>query len=79
MTFGCMGLACVLWMLMSLWRGEIWSRGRTMVCRSSDPFRFYSWIFYYCVLAGLFLGAGVFFMLHPQFSLTPATPPGLDE
>ncbi|EEF57966.1 hypothetical protein [Pedosphaera parvula] len=79
LVFGCMGLFFTLWMLLSLWRGEISVRGRTIIYRSSDPFEFYTWIFYYVVLATLFIGAGIFFWLHPHFSLIPAIPLGLDE
>jgi hypothetical protein len=32
------------------------------------------WIFFYALLATLFIGAGVLFFLHPHFSLVPTTP-----
>jgi hypothetical protein len=71
LIFGCMGLASIVWMLLSLWRGEIWSRRGVVISRINNPFQFYVWIFYYALLAALFTGAGVFFFLHPQFSLVP--------
>jgi len=69
--FGFAGLLAVLWMLLSLWRGEISSRGRAVICRDSEPLQFYAWIFFYALLATLFIGAGVFFFMHPHFSLVP--------
>jgi hypothetical protein len=79
LTFACMGIFFILWMLMSLWRGEISIRGRAVIYRSTDPFQFYTWIFYYAVLATIFIGAGIFFWLHPGLSFVHPTPPGLDD
>jgi hypothetical protein len=71
LTFGCMGLAFVLWMLFSLWSGAIWSRRGVVIYRASEPFQFYAWIFFYTLLATLFIGVEVFFYLYPEFSLVP--------
>jgi len=71
--FSCMGSVCILWMLFSLWRGEIWGRSRVVITRASNPIGFYTWIGYYAVLAILFLGAGIFFLLNPHFSLIPTS------
>ena len=73
-----MGLVCVLWMSLSLWRGEIWGRRGVAAYRDSEPFQFYVWIFFYALVATLFIGAGIFFFLHPEFSLSP-TARALDE
>ena len=73
-----MGLVCIAWMLFSLWRGEIWGRTRVVITRASNPVGFYTWISYYAVLAILFLGAGIFFLLHPHFSLS-STAQGVDD
>jgi hypothetical protein len=78
LIFGCGGLFFVLWMSLSLWRGEIWARGKTVIYRSSDPFQFYVWIFFYALLATLFIGAGIFVFLHPHFSLS-LTADGADD
>jgi hypothetical protein len=71
LVFGGMGLACILWMLFSLWSGAIYSRRGAVIYRENERFQFYVWIFFYTLLATLFVGAGVFFFLHPQFSLFP--------
>jgi len=71
LIFGGMGLASILWMLCSLWSGAIYSRRGAVAHRDSEPFQFYVWIFFYSLLATLFIGVGVFFFLHPQFSLVP--------
>jgi len=74
LMFGGMGLGSILWMIFCLWRGAIYSRGGGVTYRDRDPFQFYMWIFFYALLATLFIGAGVLFFLHPHFSLVPTTP-----
>jgi hypothetical protein len=76
--FGCMGLVLALWTISCLWCGEIRSR-RSVICRSTDPFQFYALVFGYSLMATLFIGAGILFWLHPQFSLDPSFEQGLDE
>jgi hypothetical protein len=71
LMYGCGGLFFLLWMSVSLSRGEIQMR-RTVIYRSSDPFQFYALIFFYALLATIFIGAGIFVFLHPHFSLFPA-------
>jgi hypothetical protein len=74
LIFGGMGLASILWMLFSLWSGGIYTRRGDAIYRDSEPFQFYVWIFFYALLATLFLGVAVFFFLHPQFGLVPKAP-----
>jgi hypothetical protein len=71
LIFGGMGLASILWMLFSLWSGAIYSRRGAVIYRDTERFQFYVWICFYALLATLFVGVGVFFFLHPQFSLVP--------
>ncbi len=77
LTFGGMGLLAALWMVLSLLSGEVRSRGGGVTYRDKDPFQFYVWIFFYALLTTLFIGAGVFFLLHPHFSLAP--PPQVSD
>jgi hypothetical protein len=71
LTFGGMGLVSALWMLFSLWKGAIYSRRGPVIYRETYPFQFYVWIFFYALLATLFIGAGILFFVNPQFSLVP--------
>jgi hypothetical protein len=71
LVFGGMGLASILWMLFSLWSGAIYSGRGAVFYRETERFQFYVWIFFYTLLSTLFVGAGIFFFLHPQFSLFP--------
>ena len=66
------------WTGVCLWRGEIPSR-RSTIPRDTEPVQFYAWIFGYSLIAMLFLSAALLFWLHPNFSLSPAIPPGLDD
>jgi hypothetical protein len=54
-------------------------RSRRTISRESEPFEFYAWVLCYSLLATLFIGAGIFFWLHPGFNLHPNVEPGQDE
>ncbi len=71
LIFGGMGIFFALWMLFSLWSGAIYSRRGIAACRDTEPFQFYVWIFFYALLATVFIGVGVYLFLHPEFSLAP--------
>lgn len=73
LILGGTGLAAVLWMLLSLWTGAIYSKRGPATHRDTEPVQFYAWIFFYALLATIFIATGVYFFLHPEFSLAPTT------
>lgn len=77
LVYGAMGLAPALLMLFNLATGTIYSR-RSATYRETDPFQFYLGIFFYALLATIFIGTGIFFFLHPHFSLV-ASPHVTDD
>jgi hypothetical protein len=72
LTYGAMGLFCIFWLTICLWRGEIYSNWGAVTYRDNEPFKFYTWIFFYSLMAVIFIGTGIYFLVHPEFSTAPA-------
>ena len=65
LVFCGMGILAILRMVVSLWRGEISGRRTAVICRNSDPFQYYAWIFFLCVAGHAFCRHGHVFLPAP--------------